>query len=214
MKQLILTLTVLLALTGFAPAANGPVDRGSFQIGGGVSFMTQTGELHENLDGDSYIALSIAPSVGYFVFPGVLIGIDLGFHRAWQGDYSRWSGLSIGPSVGYYFNGNPSRNQAKGAVYPYIKGFFSYGQTKTKYLYEYWDGQDVNSEVLEVTRQETRLGGEAGAIFMVSNAVGVAFSGNLTSTTVTWDYDYYDDSDDSPSGLTIMFGAGITYFVY
>lgn len=214
MKKLVWTVCCTLLLCHVAFAADGPIDKGSLMLDGSVSFIAQSGELHESSDGDGYWAISFSPSVGYFVLPGLLLGMEAGFLHSSQGDFYKVDGYHIGPYVGYYFNGNPDKKQARGSIYPFAKGSFGFQRTETTSIYSFWDGWDEYMVEIETTRKELRYEAEAGAVFMVSNAVGINVSGQIISSTVKWDSDAYENSGESLSGLTFLIGAGVTYFVY
>lgn len=213
MKKMLVILTCVMLFTAIA-AADGPVDQGSFQLGGNVYFESASGELYKNPKGESQSTLVFAPTIGHFVIPGLLIGADVQFLHTWQGDYSN-TGIAAGPVIGFYYDSNPARSQIKGAVYPYIKGFMNFGHLSGKYpLYS-------NDEVLveiEMSQSDTKYGGEAGAVFMLSNTTGINFNAALTARNVSVDYESSDPNlrflEFDESGLTFSFGAGVTYFIY
>ena len=213
MKKAVQAVIIVLALAAVASAANGPVDKGSFVLGGHVSFMAQSGELHESPEGDNYTSISVSPSLGYFVLPGFYLGMDAGIFHSWQGNIRRTTGYLIGPSLGFYYDGNPTREKVKGAVYPFLKAFFYFQQSNLQYPVTYWDIDGPQIVTIEATSKETRFGAELGGLFMVSNAVGINLSGIISSEHAKWTVDY-STSDDSNSGLTFMLGAGVTYFIY
>lgn len=214
MKKLVLILCITAAFAVAASAADGPVDRGSLVLDGSVHFAAQSGELHESPDGGNYWSFGVSPSVGYFIAPGLLVGLEAGFFRSSSGDYSDFTGYHVGPFIGYYFNAGSGRTKVRGAIYPFVIGSFGYQRTVNNYQYTYWDLWGEVVENVEWTLEETQFGGEAGAIFMVSNAVGVKVSGLVTSESVTTRNDLYVESEDSNKGVTFMLGAGITYFIY
>ncbi len=192
MRKAIIVLGVLLMAAAGVNAADSPVDKGSVMLGGSVYFMTQSGDLWENGDGDGLTTIAFDPGVGFFVAPGIFLGADVIFESQSQGDYDQ-SVLGLAPAIGYYFNLDPSRAEAKGAAYPYIKAFFSY----QKYTF----GDDEDSM--------TGFGGMGGINLMLSNAVAVDIGVKFESDSFDPDW-----SPESLSGTSLMFGFGISAFIY
>lgn len=186
----------ILLLAGAVMAADNPVDKGSMILGGTAYFTGQSGDWYENADGDGVTTIGFVPSVGYFIAPSIMIGGEIQFINWSQGDYKTTT-FGIGPAVGYYFNLDATRTEAKGAIYPYIKGFFIYGQRK--------DDDGTN----EATTDLMAFGAQGGGVFMLSNAVGV-------NASVKFQSDSYkpDGADESISGTTLEVGAGITAFLW
>ena len=68
-RVLIITLMLLLATTVLAQEY--PTDKGSIILGGTMSYMSQSGDMHE-VWGESVSTTLLAPSFGYFISPNVL----------------------------------------------------------------------------------------------------------------------------------------------
>ncbi len=196
MKHLMLIFGLMSLLAVTVSAAENPIDKGSIILAGNAFFMSQSGDLWENGDGDALTTFAIVPSVGYFITPGLLIGIDVTFNRLSQGDASR-TDLAAGPMIGYYFNTNSTRTEVKGAVYPFVSAFFNYGQSKFDN-----DSWDSTTDILQ-------FGGHAGIVYMVSDAVGLNLGVNVWSDS----YDY-EGATESITGTTVQIGAGFTSFIY
>jgi opacity protein-like surface antigen len=193
MKTAMSLMVIVLLLAASASAADNPVDKGSLTVGGSAFFWMQSGDAYENGDGDPYITIAFTPSLGYYVSPGLLIGGEFSFLRQSQGDYSR-SDLTLGPVIGYYFGSDRLRAEAKGAVYPFIQGFFNYGH------------QSVDYGWMDGSASLIRFGGQFGVVMMVSNAVGLDLS--IRAFSDTW------SNGDSERGFNLMAGVGITSFIY
>jgi len=188
--------TAILLLAGAVMAAETPIDKGSMIVDGSVYFMSQGGDYYKDTADNSITVIGIMPSLGYFVAPSIMIGGEIQFQNQSQGDY-KWTIFAVGPTVGYYFNMDPTRAEVKGAIYPYVKGFFLYGQNK------FDDGtSDYTIDVMT-------FGGRGGAIFMLSNAIGV-------DANVLFKSESYkpDGADDSITGTSFGVGAGITAFLW
>ncbi len=196
MKKAFPCLVIVLLLAGTAMAAETPIDKGSMILNGSVYFMSQSGDAYKDTADNSVAVIGIMPSVGYFVAPSIMVGGEILFWNQSWGD-CKWTDFGVGPMVGYYFNLDATRTEVKGAIYPYVKGFFWYGQEK------YDDGTD------ETTTDVMAFGGEGGGVFMLSNAVG------LNASVQFWSESYKPDgADESISGTTLQVGAGITAFLW
>jgi hypothetical protein len=190
MKSLLVAGSLILLVASAVGAAESPIDKGSMTIGGTAYFNSQSGERYENFQGDGYTEIGIMPEFGYFIAPGIKIGASLAFVSASQGDESATL-FGIGPNVTYYFNLNKERTEVKGAVYPYIGGFFSYATTS--------NGVDLT---------ETSFGGRGGINLMLSQAVAVDFGLQFSSESLD------PDGFDSISGTTLSLLAGIQAFIW
>src|SRR4249919_1522429 len=122
-------LSILVAL-GLTPTGSGadapqyPVDRGVWILGGGAGFQ----HIHQqanHLDGNDFF---VAPSVGYFVWPGLAPSLNLQYqHSTYSYDVGAQFGLTtrsrttssaigVGPGLDYYFVRRPAR------FYPFVSG--------------------------------------------------------------------------------------------
>ena len=177
-------------LAATAMAADSPVDKGSLILGGSASFTSMGGNLYKE-GGKSSSLILLAPSVGYFVSPGVELGAKIGFSSLSVGG-SSLNTLSLGPEIGYYFPSG-SNVEIKGSLYPYIKAFFLYSSQKA-------DGWSKS-----ITG--TTFGGQGGINYMLSKAVALDAFASLQS-------DSKSAGDVSVSGTILMLGVGITAFTY
>lgn len=192
MKRILLIVALVCAFAFSAMAAESPIDKGSMILGGNVYFMTQGGDLYKNANDDSRTTLSATPQIGYFIAPSIMIGGMFEYTKFSWGDNNGNTTFGIGPMVGYYFNMNPT--EIKGAIYPYIQGFFLY--------------QTVKQEGADDKGKTTSFGGRGGIDYMLSDAVALDIG-------VQFQSDSYKFGDgESTSGTIIMVGAGITAFVF
>lgn len=203
MLRSIIAASVILLMAGTASAATSPIDKGSLYLGGSIYYQHQSGDLWED-DGDaitSYgagnaqydlgLGLEASMTVGYFIAPNLLVGAQLAYINFHMGK-SDYDTKVFGPTVGYFFNPRPERTEVKGALYPYLRGYFSWGEGTFKDDYT----------ILQ-------FGGKGGVLYMISRAV--AADANLRVQRDSWDENGPAESAD---GTTISFGVGITTFIY
>ena len=189
-------LAAILLLAGAVMAADTPIDKGSMIVDGSVYFGSQGGDLYKDTADNSITTIGIMPSVGYFVAPSIMVGGQIVYVSSSQGD-DKMTTFSVGPVVGYYFNLDATRTEVKGAIYPYVKGFFLYGQNKLE-----WTGSDATTDVMS-------FGGQGGAVFMLSNAIGLNASVRFQSDSFK-----PEGADESTTGTSLQVGAGITAFLW
>jgi len=195
MRRVLLTGIVILAFAFSASAQESPIDKGSMIIGGTVYFASASGDLYKDAEDNSQTTMSINPEFGYFIMPSLMIGMNFEYSKWSWGDDVGTTWLGFGPMVGYYFNMDASRTEVKGALYPYIKGFF---------LYETEEDEGADDK-----GKTTTIGGMAGVNYMLSDAVALDFGVQFASDSYK-----YGDADESTSGTRLWVGAGISAFVY
>jgi len=193
MKKGLLTTLLILVFAIGAMAQDSPIDKGSMVLGGSTYFTSMSGDLYKVGD-DSRTYIGFQPEFGYFIAPSILIGLNVNFVSYSRGDVGNTT-FGFGPMLGYYFNMDPARGEAKGAIYPYVKGYFNYSTYSVKDV----DGSD----------KTTTIGGMGGINFMLSNAVALDLG-------VQFQSDSYkpDGADESTTGTIMWFGAGISAFIY
>ncbi|MBN2227012.1 MAG: outer membrane beta-barrel protein [candidate division Zixibacteria bacterium] len=201
MKKLLL-LSIMFVFAASAFAAENPIDKGSMIVGGTAMYASLGGDMYEVGEDGSISTITLTPSIGYFVSPGLLIGADFTYTSISGGDDDEidYSVFGIGPTVAYFFNMDPTRVEVKGATYPYIKGFFMYGSLSA--------GDDEEEDISgDIT--VTSFGGRGGIMMMLSNAVALDIG-------VQYNKDSYepDGAEESTDGTRLQIGAGITAFVW
>ncbi len=104
MKKIVAVVLGVMMAAGFAMAGDMPdaLMKGSWELGGGFSFKTTSGDYYENTDGDGSTDFSIHPDLGYFIMDGLVVGASLEFSSHSQGDVSNGT-FGLGPFVNYYF---------------------------------------------------------------------------------------------------------------
>jgi len=191
MRKLLLFTLLMALFTMTAVAQESPIDKGSMIVGGTIGFQMLSGDAYD-VDDESYTAISVMPEFGYFVSPGLVVGGELLYSSESQGDYIDNSTFGIGPMIGYYFNTNKESTEIKGALYPYIKGFFIY--------------QSLSMGDFDITTMS--FGGKAGINYMLTDAV--ALDAGIRVLSDSWE----PDGGDSVSGMNIMFSGGIQAFIF
>lgn len=185
---------ILLVLSAFliAPAVfaqSYPIDKGSYLLGGIVGFTSQGGDLYETVGGDRGTTITINPTFGYFVTPGLALGGDVQFQKTSQGDFSTTT-IGIGPSLAYYF-GQPASK-----VYPFISGNVGYASLSA-------DAGDFGSESIN----GYQFGVSGGLSYMIAR--NVALTGGVFFQNQT-----FTESGESASGDTFGFQGGVTAFIF
>ncbi|MBN1212231.1 MAG: outer membrane beta-barrel protein [candidate division Zixibacteria bacterium] len=204
----IIAAVLLLAMT--LTAADNPTDKGSMMLNGNASFTSVS--LDSLTDDESLTTINIIPSIGFFIAPNIMVGGDLEYIKLSYGDVSA-SSFGIGPTVGYYFNMDKTRLDAKGAIYPYIKGFFIWTTTSPSLEEDMEIGDTVITADDEMPKlKTTTYGFEGGLIFMLSNSVGADF--NVRYSIDKYKPDIEGEDTESVDGNTLNIGVGITAFIY
>lgn len=179
-----LGLAVLVSFPLTLAAQEYATDRGSFILGGSASFVSQGGDLYENLDGDRLNTLTLNPYLLYFITPGLGIGGELALSRASQGD-SDATVLGVGPTVAYYFGG------PEASVRPFVEAHAAY--------------LSLDSDFGDATGWGAGAG--AGAAFMLTRAVALTVGAVFEVHNLS-----IDDFDEDGNEFRIE--AGIAAFLF
>jgi hypothetical protein len=139
--------------------------------------------------------IAIFPVFSYFIIPGLAAGGEFTYARISQSDWS-YTTFGIGPQVRYYFVLNREQTEAKSSTYSYISFNFLYSTAKSK------------SDVSETKYTYTTFGFGLGAVYMISNAVGVFSNGGLDIDNMK------PEHENSISGNVFGFDIGFDYFIY
>lgn len=161
------------------------VDRGSLRIGGNASFSSTGTSVNGTDEDDRLTQLAIAPQIEFFVVPGLALGGELVLSRLSDGDDS-FTAYGLGPAITYFFGSGPR------SVWPFIGGSLQFQWASS-------DGDDDPS--IRGYR------GEAGALFMASDAVG--FDAAFYYQFLERESDLVDVESDS-FGLAI----GVSAFIF
>ena len=187
-RPLFVLAALLLAPSVFAQSY--AIDKGSYLLGGTVSFSSQGGELFfsGDEDGDRATIISVNPTFGYFITPGVALGGDVQFTKSSQSDFSSTT-IGIGPSIAYYF-GQPTTR-----TFPFIGATIGYLRSA------YDLGEDFEPTSISVN----------GYQFGVSGGLSHMIARNVALTGALF---YQSQTFRGASGDTFGFRGGVTAFVF
>jgi hypothetical protein len=205
MKRTIVIVAVLAAmlmLSGFAFAQKSPIDKGSMLLSGGISFASYGGDYYKGISDKSMTQFTINPSASYFVMKGLAVGPTVEFTSLSQGD-AKASTFGIGAQATYYFDMLAKDKEGKGALYPYLGAAFLYRSNTS-------NSGETDEEDTKIN--STRIEFKGGAVYMVSNAVGIYGD-------VEFDMDSYKRTKPtewpkSVSGNIFGVFTGFTYFIF
>ncbi|MBS0010411.1 MAG: hypothetical protein KFF49_03320 [Bacteroidales bacterium] len=192
MKKIkILTIICLSILSSTISAQQYAIDKKATIILGSGSFMSQGGDLFEDLDGNKATAFTFTPSIYHFITKNFYIGGSLEFTTESQGDYS-FNGVGIGPGIGYAIGGPQSQ------VFPY----FELGMLYYKMNADYGTGDDS-----QFAGSDIYLG--FGVIIPIKEHIGLIF-GSAYHMIDLKDKDF----DDNYSGNVFSIAVGIAGLIF
>ncbi len=176
--------------------------KGKFHIGGGISYMNRKTQMTEPAKGgeDGMSQIKFAPTVGYFVIPGLEVGGTLQYDSTTlspeEGDESSSSRFWIGPHVAYYHKVSP-------VVFPY-------GRAKLMYLLSS-DNDAWGDHIDKESGYELRVG--AGVAIPIGHKVGGVLSIGLDyfMRKMTTTPKEGDDTVMESSGIELATGISL-YF--
>ncbi|MCK4632549.1 MAG: hypothetical protein KAT79_04720 [candidate division Zixibacteria bacterium] len=207
MRYLVYTLAIVMLCALVANAAENPVDKGCFNLDGVFSYSSHS--MVDVEDADDLTFMTLTSNIGYFIAPGIRIGSAVNYSQVKFGEM-KVTISGFGPSIAYYFNSDDSRLEAKGAIYPYVQGFYMFaGNIKVEA-----DMSDIDPSLdpEETKINVTSYGGRGGIVYMMSNSVGLDLSVSYARDEM--------EPDDPPEGSeptkfnTLMFGAGVSAFIF
>jgi hypothetical protein len=149
---LLTVLSLAILLPAPASAQVPALSRGSLIIGGTASLTVDDDDKRE----DSITTVRVAPSLAYFAAPGLAVGGDVEIVHGSSGDVSSTS-LGVGPAITYYFG-------REGDAHPFVRAGARYVRT------------DASFGTEDFTATQTAVHGGVGALFLLSDAVGVDVS--------------------------------------
>jgi hypothetical protein len=204
---------ILIAVFGAAFSQSFPTDKGSIYIDGSAaaSFTSSSGDLYENSDNKGSTQISIMPSLGYFINPGLAIGGMVEYNKWSQGDNSS-SAFGVGPQLTYFIGGNVDPGEAKGKMLPFITAAYLYESNTSKSVvsdYDLFKTSKVSASTVESKWTNTSIVVGGGLLHMLSSQVGAQLG-------VYYMMDSYkhEDADKAVKGNQLMVHVGIMGFVF
>ena len=184
---------VLIALLIAAPAlfAQDALMKGAWDLGGGFSFTSASGDLYENADGDAQTVITFAPDLGYFLMDNLSLGVLLSFSSWSQGD-AKSSNLMFGPRVAYYM-------AAMGPGNPYLHLSYIFGSSTSN---------SGASGAEDIKSSTSDLGLGVGYLIWLNDYV--ALDAKLGYSIDSWEPEDGDKVDGNSFG--IMFGFKMFHF--
>lgn len=202
MKSAILSgvclIVALALLSASAFGQNSPIAKKTWQLSGGISFSSYSGDLYKVGDKNPTLFM-FNPGASYFIIDGLAVGAKLLYSHASVGDAST-SNFGIGPQAAYYFNINKEKS-GKGVLYPYLGIAFLYTQTTDKST-----GEPDHKDRL------TTFSLDGGAAYMLTNSVGLF--GQLEYDADSFKHKSPGPAGDAVSGSVISIFTGFTFFIY
>ncbi|MBD3404173.1 hypothetical protein GF420_14880 [candidate division GN15 bacterium] len=194
------SLRILLALllcSIAAQAADTPIDRNSVLVDGIFTITMHGGDAYP---GDTYATFDIVSSVGMFPVDHLFVGVNLSFFQASEPSISE--NVLVGPTIGYYFSFGSGEHDS-GSFYPYVRAFYMVGSV-SEYLGD----------------SQSQFGARLGSVAMLSRSIGLDIMIQYSREEISgykWaggsgPFDPY--YEDDVSGATLLFGAGITGFIF
>jgi hypothetical protein len=171
---------------------SGALSRGSFLLGGLISFSSFGGDVHEGAyavgNDNRYNLASVTPSVSYFLKDNIAVGMDVMYTREWFADQSRDQFAFI-PKLTYTI-------PMDGDLRPYIGG--GIGLLRWQF----------NEE-----RQYSDIGMTAKAGFGLFYFMNEHYATTM-ELAYRWDRFSADQASYPITGNTILFSIGMTGFLY
>lgn len=191
MHRALLVLATLL-LTPGALAQEYAIDKGSYLFGGTATFSSQGSTIEVDgfgeQDADRLTEIAYNVSFGYFVVPGLALGVDSEYLRRSQGDAAE-TVTSVGPSLAYFF-GQPTSK-----VYPFLSASVGLSTISVEI--------DDNSG----STNGLRYGFAGGLSYFIAR--NVALTGALFYRNQS-----FDDDGASVTNDAFGFQGGVTAFVF
>ncbi len=184
-RMLVLYLAVLLVGgLSFAQVQQRPLDKGTFNVGGAISFTSSSGEFYGD---DAISSFSLMPAVRYFVIDGLAVGLDLLLQTNSAGEYTDTT-FGIGPTVAYMFDVNSP------TFYPYVGAGVVYGSNKQS-----WDRYSTTGFIFKFA---------GGVAFMLNPNLAVL--AELGYAIESYKYGEWD----AESGGTFSLSIGLSAFIH
>jgi hypothetical protein len=189
-KMTVLCLAILLVGgMSFAQATKRPLDKGTFNVGGSISFSSSSGDFYGD---DAISTFALAPSARYFIIDGLAVGVDLLLNTESEGNYTDTT-IGIGPVVAYMFDVNSP------TLYPYVGAGVAIGSNKHSRSGAYSYENTTSAFIFKFA---------GGVAFMVKPNLAV-----LAELGYSVESYKGEDWDKSEGGGTFSFSVGLSAFI-
>lgn len=122
MKKVLSLLVVLVLFAGFTNGQSKFTEKGVWELGGAVSFSSNTPVANGNT-GTATTILSLSPSGGYFLMDNFQIGVSPSFSSVSSGG-SSFTSFNLFLSPTYYFS-------TSSKMFPYVEGSIGYSSASS-----------------------------------------------------------------------------------
>ncbi len=177
---------------GAISITSGALSRGTYSMGGVVSYSSLGGDINEGVYGvgnDNRMSLlSVSPGISYYLADNIGIGVDFMYARQWATGQST-DQLSFGPKITYAF-------PLEGSIRPHLSA--GIGMMKWKFSQE-GEYSDVG--------MTTTAG--AGLFYFVQDHYATTIE-----LAYRWDRFDPDQAIDPITGNSLLFSIGLTGFLY
>ncbi len=191
MKAVILAAVVCL-IGAAAFGASGPLDRGAVMLGGQAYVTTFAGDLYDA--GDKHpTQVFVAPTVGVFIGPGVMLGGQLAFSHI-NVPYGLTEMLA-GPVAQYYIGGGGSM---RGQTSAYVSASVLYHS-----IHHNYEGYPYAPSSYSYTDTGASLALELGGVYFLNEGVAIDFG-----------IRYQHDTIEHVSGNQIIGTVGIATYLW
>jgi outer membrane protein W len=200
----LIAMLALFFFVGELKAQRYAFDQGSTRLGISLNYANYGGDLYQpnltaRIESDRAIEFAIRPSVAYFFFEQLAIGIDLTYTTITQNDkanlvtlFSRTS-WSAGPSVAYFFG------QRQSPIFPFISLSYAY-QSSSEQEFE----RDIESRA---TGSSLRASGGMAILFGKHASLNVEAFYRVDTRKV-------QDAAQSRSGNVFGLEVGASLFIF
>lgn len=183
MKKVIVVL-LFVFISGFTNAQS-PISKGSFTVGGNISFSSQSFENNS----DNITNFLFNPHIGYFFLDNFYTAVSINYYRQSFNDFSN-SQIGIGPSLRYYFD------------LDIIKPFAGLA-----YLYN--EISSSNSNIKTIKREIVLTG---GMNIFITNNFALETSINYSFIKYNLPSGFY--LNESGKSNLFQLAIGVNYFIY
>ena len=209
-KLVLITLTIITLLR--TAEAFSQTERGRWLVGAGSSVgFTSEKSTYTSSDGSTseskYRSLQISPSVGYFLFKNLSLGLSIQFTHARSESlgYDSWSRDNkylIAPFLAYYI-GN-------GRLKPFFSASYGFGRGKSVVKFRSFPDDPFSNEPFDFKYTEKAFLGQGGIAFFVNDFVSIDLSAAYQAYEKNYE-DWFSENGSDESELILHFGFSLFF---